>query len=388
MIKRLLLIAFIAVMAALLLIYPENALNSARYGLDLWFKTVLPALFPFMAASFLLMELGVVKLIAHVFTPVTQLLFFAPGESAYVFLASAMSGYPVGARLSAELYAKGQLTEAQAQRIIRFTSVSGPVFMTGAVCTGLFGLPQAGAAMLGAHYLAAAAVGVLFGAFARKRHKKSREKRPRFSQVWAQFKSDAAASAPVGDMLCACIEKSLTVLLKVGGFIILFAVVLEMLSVTGAMDALRFLYLPFAKMAGFDAESTRALLYGGVEMTSGCALTAALSLPAGSKLPLAAGIVAFGGLCVHLQTAAMTAPAGLKLKGFLLAKSLHAALAFLFMSVLLEVFPLTVPASGIGAQTKTAAYGGVIFAAAAVAALLVIKLWQKRKARSAVPHAP
>lgn len=388
MIKKILLIAFVAAMAVLLLIYPENGLESARFGLNIWFSSVLPALFPFMAASFLLLETGIVRLISHAFRPVTRLLFFAPGESAYVFLASAMSGYPVGARLSAELYASKQITEAEAQRIIRFTSVSGPVFITGTVCSGLLGLPEAGVYIAAAHYLSAVAVGILFGLFARRQELKSQKKpRLRFSDAWARFKKDAASCPPVGDMLSSSIEKALTVLLKVGGFIILFSVVLEMLSVTGVMDALRWVYMPIANMAGFSAQSTQALLYGGVEMTSGCARAAALSLPVYAQLPLIAGIISFGGLCIHMQTSAMTASSGLKPKGFGLAKSIQAMLAFFFTSVLLSAFPLTAAASSISAETKTAAYGGVIFAAASVLALLLMKLWQKRRKRSAFPFA-
>ncbi len=388
MIKKGLLIAFLAVMAVLLLIYPENGLNSARFGLNIWFSSVLPALFPFMAASFLLLETGVVRLISHVFAPVTRFLFFAPGESAYVFLASAMSGYPVGARLSAELYASKQITEAEAQRMIRFTSVSGPVFITGTVCAGLLGLPEAGAYLAAAHYLSAIAVGILFGVFARRQHLKINNKpKERFADAWAQFKKDAAGCPPVGDMLSSSIEKALQVLLKVGGFIILFSVVLEMLKITGVMDALRWVYMPVANMAGFSAESTQALLYGGVEMTSGCAQAAALSLPVVIKLPLIASIIAFGGLCIHLQTTAMTVSFGLKPKGFAFAKSIQAMLAFFFTSVLLSVFPLTTAAANFHAETKTAAYGGVIFAAAAVLVLVFIKRWQKRRRRSAFPFA-
>ena len=117
------------------------------------------------------------------------------------------------------------------------------------------------------------------------------------------------------------------------------------------------------------SEGAKAMLYGGVEMTSGCARAAALPLPVSQKLPMVAGIITFGGMCIHMQTTAMTAACGLKLKGFLLAKSIQALLAFGFTSLFLNVFPLTAAASAIGMETKTAAYGGVIFAAAALAVL-------------------
>lgn len=386
--KKVPLILAVAAMAVLLLVYPENCLESARYGLNLWMTAVLPSLFPFMAASFLLLETGVVRLIAHVFAPVTRTLFFAPGEAAYVFVASAMSGYPLGARLTAELYADGQIDEAQAQRIVRFTSVSGPVFITGAVSTGLLGLPEAGVYLASAHYLSAIAVGIIYGCFARRQQLRMKKSpMPRFRDALRQFKADAASCPPVGDMLSRSVEKAVMTMLKVGGFIILFSVVLEMMSATGVMDALGWVYTPFARIAGLDKTGAQALLYGGVEMTSGCARAAALTAPLNLKLPLISGIIAFGGLCIHMQTKAVMAGSGLKPKRFGLAKTIQAIVAWGITSLLLWLFPLTAAASSIVPDTKTAAFGGVFFAAAAVIALLGIKLWQRRLKRSALPLA-
>ncbi len=385
MIKKLALIIAVAALGVLLLIYPENCLNSARYGLNLWLTAVFPSLFPFMAASFLLLQTGVVRLIAHVFAPVTRTLFFAPGESAYVFIASAMSGYPLGARLTGELYASGQIDEAQAQRIVRFTSVSGPVFITGAVSTGMLGMPEAGIYLAVAHYLSAIVVGILYGCFARRQQlRANKSPNPRFADALRQFKKDAAVCPPVGELLANSVEKAIMTMLKLGGLIILFSVVLEMMLVTRIMDALSWAYSPFTSLAGLNKAGAQALLYGGVEMTSGCARAAALAGAASMKLPLISGIIAFGGLCIHMQTRAVLASGGLKLKRFGLAKTIQAMCACGLTTLLLWLFPLTTAASSITGETKTAAFGGVIFAAAALVVLLGIKIWQRSR-RTALP---
>jgi len=142
--KKIILIVIILAVTILLLLYPENCLQGAKSGLNIWFANVLQALLPFMAASFILLETGVVRLISYFFAPLTRFLFDAPGESAYVFIASALSGYPVGAKLTSELFTKGRITKEEAQSMIRFTSVSGPVFITGAVSAGMLGAAEAG----------------------------------------------------------------------------------------------------------------------------------------------------------------------------------------------------------------------------------------------------
>ena len=376
MMKKVAIIPIILALAVMMLIYPQKCLDSARYGLELWLTAVLPSLLPFMAASFLLLDTGVVRLIAALFAPLTRRLFYAPGEAAYVLAAAAVSGYPVGARLTAELFARGEISEPDAQRIVRFTSVTGPVFLTGAVSTGMLGIPAAGAYLAAAHYLSAILTGVVCGLIDRRRHPAPPASRQTLKAAWARFKADAAACPPIGIMLSSSVEKSLWALLKIGGFIILFAVLLELLNVTGVMDALVWLYSPFASLAGLNSAATQAFVAGSVEMTTGCARVAALSADMTTKLALISGIVAFGGLGIHMQTRAVCAPSGLLLRGLGIVKTLQGALASALTALLLHVFPLTRAVFAF-VHTKTAAYSGVIFALAVLVILALIKLWQR-----------
>lgn len=388
MMKKLAIIPVIIALAVMLLIYPERSLSSARYGLELWLTAVLPSLLPFMAASFLLLETGVVRLLAAFFAPVTRLLFYAPGESAYVFLASAVSGYPVGARLSAELYARGEITEPDAQRIVRFTSVTGPVFLTGAVSAGMLGLPGAGVYLAAAHYISALLVGIILGLVDRRRYPAPPASGARIKDAWLRFKAEATSCPPIGTMLATSVDKSLRALLKVGGFIVLFCVMLELLSVTGVMDVMVWLYSPLTGLAGLDHTAAEALLAGGVEMTAGCARAAALSADMTVKLVLISGIVTFGGLSIHMQTRAVCSSSGLVPKRFALAKTLQGTLASALTALFLALFPLSRAVSTFVTETKTAAFGGVIFALAALGVLLLIKLWQRFSPFSSCSRVP
>lgn len=376
--KKILLIVAILTMTIMLLIYPENCLNGAKSGLDIWFSIVLPSLFPFMAASFILLETGIVRLIAYMLEPLTRFLFASPGESGYVFLASALSGYPVGAKISADLYTKGQISEHNAQRMICFTSVSGPVFITGAVSAGMLGLAGAGIYLAATHYLSAIMVGIIFGMVNRK--KIAKKTSPiRFRDAVKRFKKDIEQCRPFGEILAASIEKAISTLLTIGGFIIFFSVVIEMLSASGIMDIAALVYSPIAGFVGLEQESTKALIFGGVEMAAGCAKGALLDVNITQKLCILASIIAFGGASIHTQTRAVCRAAGLVPKGFLLAKSLQAFLAYLLCSLSLYLFPMTIAVSGITANTKTTAYFGIVFAAVSVISLLFIKLYQKKR---------
>jgi len=377
--KKILLIDAVLFMAAMLFIYPQNCLDAAKNGLGVWFNIVVPSLLPFMAASFILLETGAVRLLAHILSPVTRLLFAAPGESAYVFLASALSGYPVGAKLTAELHASKRLSERDAQALIRFTSVSGPVFLTGAVSVGMLGLPESGVYLVAAHYLSAVLVGVVFGLFGRKQMP-PRKKVPLRSAL-RDFKQDIAVCAPLGTILAASVHKAVSTLLKIGGFIIFFFVVMEALAASGFMDVLTRLNAPIARLIGMSAEDTNALLIGSIEMTAGCSTAAALDTALTQKLSLLCAIIAFGGLCIHMQTHAVCGE-HLKPKHFLLAKSLQAVFAYGICTASLSLFPLSVYTSSFSAQSKTAAYTGLVFAAVVLIFLFVVKRAQRSRRRT------
>lgn len=375
--KKVLLIVIILGMTIMLLIYPQNCLESAKRGLNLWFSAVLPSLLPFMVASFILLETGIVRLIAHVLSPATRVLFAAPGESAYVFIASAFSGYPMGAKLASELYAKEQITKKEAQHIIRFTSVSGPVFITGAVSAGMLGIPEAGVYLAVTHYISALLVGIILGRFNKKKVRNTHYNRTSMKDALHNFKQDIAKSKPLGEILALSVEKAIWTLLKVGGFIIFFSVVIELLSATGVMNLVEWIYSPFARFSGMSAQSTSALLYGGIEMTTGCNYATSLNISITQKLPVIASIIAFGGMCIHMQTKSVCMGSGLKPKGFVFAKSLQAMFAYLLCWLSLILFPITVTATNIQPETKTAAYYGIVFAAVSIILLFIIKHIQK-----------
>ena len=79
-----------------------------------------------------------------------------------VFAISAVSGYPVGARLASDLRLNKDISQYEGQRLVSFCSTSGPLFIIGAVAVGMLNNASLGYVMLICHYLGAITVGLLF----------------------------------------------------------------------------------------------------------------------------------------------------------------------------------------------------------------------------------
>ena len=89
-------------------------------------------------------------------------LFNVPGCGAFAVALGITSGYPVGAKISNELYESGECTKTEAERLLAFTNTSGPLFIISAVGNGMFGNQQIGILLLITHFLASLVIGILF----------------------------------------------------------------------------------------------------------------------------------------------------------------------------------------------------------------------------------
>ena len=84
----------------------------AAKALTLCAGTVIPALFPFMVVTGLLVRLGFGQWLAPDMAGLMASLFRLPGCAGSALLLGLVGGYPIGARTAAELYASGDLTRA------------------------------------------------------------------------------------------------------------------------------------------------------------------------------------------------------------------------------------------------------------------------------------
>ena len=118
-------------------IFPKESIIAAKGGIDIWVNILIPSLLPFIIGANLIVSLKVVDILGAIINPITQFIFNVSGKSALVFAISAVSGYPVGARLASDLRLKNDISKYEGQRLISFCSTSGPLFIIGAVAVGM-----------------------------------------------------------------------------------------------------------------------------------------------------------------------------------------------------------------------------------------------------------
>ena len=98
----------------------------AAKALTLCAGTVIPALFPFMVITGLLVRLGFGQWLAPDMAGLMASLFRLPGCAGSALLLGLVGGYPIGARTAAELYTSGDLTRQEAERLLTFCNKTRP----------------------------------------------------------------------------------------------------------------------------------------------------------------------------------------------------------------------------------------------------------------------
>jgi sporulation integral membrane protein YlbJ len=313
-----------------LIYYPEECYRAAVDGVDTWINVVLPALLPFFIGAELLIGLGVIDFIGTMLEPVMRPLFKTPGLSAFVYVMSITSGYPVGVKLTCSLRERGMCTRSEAQRMLTFCSTSGPLFMIGAVSIGMFGSRLAGTIIAISHYLSAALLGIITGMLTRDgRGNDTYSLKPSgIRQALRSMRSKRIKDGrPFGVMWGDAVRESINILLIVGGFIIMFSVVIQLFYITGA---LQFLAAPLERaLAGTPLPQTlvQPVLSGMLEITIGSRLISRVeSLPFIYMVAAASLIIGWSGFSIHAQAISFISRTDLSPSLYMASKLAHGIL--------------------------------------------------------------
>ncbi|RKD34758.1 sporulation integral membrane protein YlbJ [Thermohalobacter berrensis] len=322
-----------------IVLFPENSVKAAYRGVNTWFNIVLPSLLPFFICSEILIGLGVVNFIGTLLQPIMNPFFNVPGEGAFPFAMSITSGYPVGVKLAAKLRTQNILTKAEAQRLVSFSSTSGPLFMIGAVAVGMFNNATLGALIAIAHYLGAITVGLIFRFYGDKRKIPKKSEKSYIKKAFRELiKAKENDGRSFGMLMGDAVKESFNTMLMIGGFIILYSVIIEILTLTRLEELISYLITSLVPILE-DKELIRATLSGIIEITNGCNMLSNVTNSSYlSKISIVSFLIGWSGFSIISQAASIISKTDIKLSIYTLSKFLHGIFASIYTILLYILF--------------------------------------------------
>ncbi|NLN40965.1 MAG: sporulation integral membrane protein YlbJ [Clostridiales bacterium] len=327
--QRLIIIIISLITIILIISYPKQSLSAALNGLNTWLNVVLPSLLPFFIVSDIMIQLGLVDFLSTILNPIMKPFFNCPGHSSFVWVMSMASGYPMGAKLVASLYEEGSITKIEGQRMLAFCNTSGPLFMIGAVGIGMLGRPKAGKIIAFSHYASAFILGLLFRFYGRqKTNDRIYSAKPRIKAAFRELlMGRSKSSKSLGMILGDSVKKSMESQVLIGGFIILFSVIINLLIPEQTANSPSLSSSNWVFTFPRDWQLIKPLGAGILEITTGCQLLGDSIVDYKSKLIAASFIIGWGGFSIHSQAISLLANTDLSIGLYLFSKFLHGLFA-------------------------------------------------------------
>ena len=293
-----------------MLLFPKKVLADSLAGLDLWFHTVLPSLLPFMILSNVLIGANVVSQLMRPFSGFFRHVLGLSPEGGYAWLLGLFCGFPMGARLTGDMYRQHRISREEAGYLLTFANQSSPMFLSTYVV--LHGLGDSTMTL---------PVFVIFYASAFLTSLVFRIRSRRFGLPPSKPKKEVPEQTSYGNLLDTSIMNGFEIITRLGGYIILFSILAGIVLQFPA---------PLHTAAPF--------LSGLTEITTGIHTISGTTLPLQVKFTAIVCCTAFGGFSTVAQTSCMLNGTGLSIFTYLKGKLVNAAVAGLLCLFFFVVF--------------------------------------------------
>ena len=295
-----LLTLFSAVFLIFLIYNPALCTLGAAKGLSLWYKQVLPALFPAMAAaSFLISRKSIQAALKHL-----------PFPASAAFLSGLLCGSPMGALTCSGLYASKLLSQRSARWVVCFVQLPSPLFLSGFVASTLLALP----AKMRFIFLLCAYLPFL-ASFLLCTLLFLLKPTAKYSISLEKDIQKAASPEPSLNDIC---DTCLLLLVRIGVLLMFFSILSEFLNSAAPQSAVQ------------------TILIGMLEMTTGISKISSLNtLSLRYKSAICLFLLSFGGICVHIQVRQAWQQSDFPIFRYILVRFLFglcSSLCFLFLN--------------------------------------------------------
>ena len=318
----------------LMIIFSNTNISSSKAGLFLWANSIVPTLLPFFIATELLSHTFVIPLLGKTLNIIMRPIFNVPGEGAFALIMGIISGYPAGARIVTNFYTNKIISLEEAERLISFTNNSGPLFIVGTVGINMFCDSRTGILLLLTHVLACITVGIIFRFWKRKKHVFNKYN---VQNNFVITYENSVNLSNLGEVLSDAITKSISTILLIGGFVVLFSVITSMLTESHLIEFFSRIINHLFSFFNIDLTLSKSFVCGLFEITNGIKMISEIKIKTISQnIILTSFLIGFGGFSVLLQVLSIISKAKISPKPYIIGKVLHGIFAALYTFIILN----------------------------------------------------
>ena len=324
--KNILICIFISIFIILFSLNINQCISAAIDGCKLWYKSILPTTFPFIVICNLLIYYDGISLYSKFLGPLLCKPLGLSKNCSFPIVASILCGYPLGAKYCVDLYSMEYIKKDEYERLLNIASNVGPLFLIGSVGGILLGNVSLGYILLIGNYLSA----ILIGLITKKKRnpiKLSSLSCPKYEII------------NFGSAIKNAIQNGINTTLSIGGFIIIFSVVISLIKSNV------YFYIIFKNLENFlslPVGTLYFLLLGSIEMTNGCSIISTLSISLPLKLGIISFLCSFSGLAVIAQVSSFVSDTKISYSKYIFFKIIQGVFSFIITYILSKILPTSI----------------------------------------------
>lgn len=306
---------------------PSISIAGTIEGANLFFYKVFPSLFPFLTISNIMLYCNGVFIYSKLFGKLLCIPLRLPVQCSFVVIISTLCGYPLGAKYACELYEKKIIDFNTCKRLLNIASNASPLFIIGSVGVSMFNSLRMGYILLIANYLSCFIMSLLI--------------KPVDNKISTKFTLNNMYDLNLGSALRTSIEDSIKTTSSVGGFIILFSVINNIIKNSIIFDAI---IKKISILFNIPLKVIQGFLLGLIEMTNGCNILSTTNINPAIKLSIASFLIGFSGLCILWQCNSFMSKFNFSLirysKYKLIQGTISSVICFLIYNILYTTSPI------------------------------------------------
>ena len=300
--------------AFFLVVFVKDIGEAVGNSVKVCLEVMIPSLYAFMVISGFIVSSNLYAVLGKPFGIISRYVFRIPEEYFSVFLISSIGGYPVGAKLLANMYKENKIDRETAEHMLSYCYLAGPAFICSIAGVKLFSSVRTGmmifASVLGANII----LGFLKG-LSRKIPPKSRNSVKLNLSMECLIESVYSGAKGMFS-ICAvivffstiiCILNKLNIIQNAAGFLTKFTY----LDYSDSLASVRS-FIEISNISSFTAGNYRLI-------------------------PVTAALLSFGGICVVMQTKGFVSGI-LSTKYFYFNRFLSAVISYFLCKMLITAY--------------------------------------------------
>ena len=288
-----------------LFIISDEIENCIKISCNIWFYNLIPSMLPFYIISDLLVNYGFIDVLAFLFNNLIQKAFGLSGNASFVIFFSMITGFPSSAKYIKSLLDNKFISIEEANKLIRFTHFSNPLFIINVIGSVIIGNKNLGIFVLLSHYLSNFIIVFCY----------------RGEKIMSISNLESRKTKVLSEVLTKSFLDAFNSLLIVLGSLITFQLLTKIV----------YCHLKLSPTISLLIESI-------LEITQGLFRLKTLSFSPNLKAIISTIIISFGGLCIHMQVSSILSETKIKYKNYLMGRILQTILAPIILIIILFIY--------------------------------------------------